>query len=106
MASERGKKFPPLGEVAMRRLLLLSVTVLLTACTFTEGFVPPTAKSTYKADVVAMAKKVCKPQGKVAVFYSKAGATSSVPFNGPNAAGFDCEPGQPAFVTNPTHPTR
>jgi hypothetical protein len=94
----------------MRRLLLLPVTVLLAAllaaCTFTEGFVPPTAKSTYKADVVEMAKKVCAPDGKVAVFYSKTGAASSVPFDNPNEAGFDCEAGQPAFVTNPTHPTR
>jgi len=90
----------------MRRLLLLPVTVLLAACTFTEGFVPSTAKSTYQADVVEMAKKVCTPEGKVAVFYSKTGAASSVPFDNASEAGFDCEPGQPAFVTNPTHPTR
>jgi hypothetical protein len=90
----------------MRRLLLLPVTVLLTACTFTEGFEPPTAQSTYQAETIDMAKKVCTPEGKVAVFYSKTGATSSVPFDNPNEAGFDCEPGQPAFVTNPTHPTR
>ena len=90
----------------MRGLLLLPVTVLLAACTFTEGFVPPTASSTYKADVVEMAKKVCAPQGRNAVFYSKTGAASAVPFDNANEAGFDCEPGQPAFVTNPTHPTR
>jgi hypothetical protein len=86
----------------MCRLLLLPVMVLLAACTFTEGFVPPTARSTYKADVVEMAKKVCAPQRKVAVFYSKSGATASVPFDNPNGAGFDCEPGQPALATNST----
>jgi hypothetical protein len=90
----------------MARLLLLSVTVLLGACTFTEGFVPPTAQSTYKADVVAMARNVCTPQGKVAVFYSKTGATASVPFDNPNEAGFDCEPGKPTFVTNSAPLTR
>jgi hypothetical protein len=98
---ERGKQIPP-GVVVMARLLLLSVTVLLAACTFTEGFVPPTEQSTYKDDVVAMAKKVCAPQGKVAVFYSKTGASASVPFDNPNEAGFDCEAGKPTFVTNST----
>ncbi|HUC68147.1 MAG TPA: hypothetical protein VMA53_22220 [Stellaceae bacterium] len=90
----------------MARLLLLSVTVLLAACTFTEGFVPPTAQSTYQADVVAMAQKVCAPQGKVAVFYSKAGAAASVPFDNANEAGFDCEAGKPTFVTNSAPVTR
>jgi hypothetical protein len=82
----------------MGRLLLLAVTVLLWACTITEGFTPPTAQSTYKADVFAMAKNVCAPQRKVAVFYSKAGATASFPFENPNEAGFDCEPIQPALA--------
>jgi hypothetical protein len=82
----------------MGRLLLIPVMVLLAACTFTEGFTPPTAQSTYKADVVEMARKVCTPQGKVSVFYSKTGATGSVPFDNPNEAGFDCEPGQPALA--------
>jgi putative hemolysin len=86
----------------MRRLLLLPVTVLLAACTITEGFVVPTAQSTYKTEVVAMAKKVCAPQGKVAVFYSKTGASGSYPFDNPNDAGFDCEPRQPAIATNST----
>jgi hypothetical protein len=88
----------------MSRLLLLPVTALLAACTVTEGFTPPTAQSTYKADAVEMAKKVCAPQGKVAVFYSKTGATGSVPFDNPNEAGFDCEPGQPALASLPTPP--
>jgi hypothetical protein len=84
----------------MLRLLLSPATLLLAACTITEGFEPPTAQSTYKADVVEMAKKVCAPQGKVAVFYSKTGATGSVPFDNPNEAGFDCESRKPAVVTN------
>jgi hypothetical protein len=84
----------------MGRLLVLPVTALLAACTITEGFEPPTAQSTYKADVVEMAKDVCAPQGKIAVFYSKTGATGSVPFDNPSEAGFDCEPRRPAVVTN------
>jgi hypothetical protein len=47
-----------------------------------------------------MAKDVCASQGKIAVFYSKTGATGSVPFDNPNEAGFDCEPRRPAVVTN------
>jgi hypothetical protein len=71
--------------------LLLPITALLAACVYTEGFEPPTAQST--SDAAEMAKKVCAPQGKVAVFYSKTGATDSVPFDNPNQAGFGCEPG-------------
>jgi hypothetical protein len=70
----------------MGRLLLLPITALLAACVYTEGFEPPTAQSTYKADAAEMAKKV-------AVFYSKTGATGSVPFDNPNEAGFGCRPG-------------
>jgi len=77
----------------MGRLLLLPITALLAACVYTEGFEPPTAQSTYKADAAEMAKKVCAPQGKVAVFYSKTGATGSLPFDNPNEAGFGCAPG-------------
>lgn len=86
----------------MGRLLLLPVTVLLAACTYTEGFEPPTTQSMYKADTVEMARKVCTPQGKVAVFYSKTGASGSVPFDNQDDAGFDCEPEKPTFVNNST----
>jgi hypothetical protein len=82
----------------MGRRLVLPVTALLAACTITEGFEPPTAQPTYKTDVVAMARNVCAPQEKVGVFYSKTGATSPVPFDNPNEAGFECERGQPALA--------